>query len=117
MSLSRRIVSSTASSSSLILLDLPLEDRQAVVPENVDERLQLAEGSSVDPVEPARAVAAERQQAGIGQQPEMLRGRLPGRLKMSGDFAGGKLAVMHQLHDRDALGIGEGFRDLIHLVP
>ena len=51
-----------------------LQGGEAVVPEDIDKRLQFAESLPVHPVEPSGSVTAEAEQTGIGQQPEMLGG-------------------------------------------
>ena len=83
----------------LLSLCLAFEYLEPLVPEFLEERLDLVEPFWARSVEALRAVASLAHQSSLLQDVQMLRDRRPRHVEMRRDLAGGELAVTHEGQD------------------
>src|SRR5207248_6701106 len=83
----------------LLSFRLGLEGVEALVPELLQERLQLREPLGSRPVEALRAVASLAHEARLLQDGQVLRDRRPRHVEVPGDLARGELAVADKRED------------------
>src|SRR3989440_1518878 len=83
----------------LLSFCLDLERVEALVPELLQERLQLREPLGPRPVEAPGAVAALAHEAGLLQDVQVLRDRRPRHVEMPRDLTRGELTVADERED------------------
>src|SRR5579864_2237699 len=84
---------------SLLSLGLAAQRLEPIVPESLEERLQLLEPLWPRPVEPPRAVPSLAHKSRLLENTEMLRDGRPGDLEPRSDLPRGELAVAHEQED------------------
>src|SRR5205085_11319311 len=98
----------------LLSLGLRLEGVEALVPELLQERLQLCEPLGPRAVEAPGAVASLGHEAGLLQDVQVLRDRRPRHVEVPRDLARGELAVADEREDLAPPGRRDRFQGGLH---
>ena len=96
-------------------LCFPLERSELLVPERIEERLDLREPLRASPVQPLRAVPPFVHQTGLLQDAEVLRDRGPRHVEVRRNLAGAQLPSAHELEDAAPARLGDRSQGGFHV--